>query len=124
MLDAHDPGRALTESEAELLVLRLLAVHGLPAPRTQHEIRDADGRLVARVDFAYPEVKIAIEYDSFEHHTGRDALARDGARRNAMIALGWLPITATARDLTNDGHQLAASLRQARALRSGVERGE
>lgn len=120
VLDAHDPSRALTESEAERRLLLALGRHGLPAPVVQYEIRDDDGRLVARVDFAYPDHHIAIEYDSFEHHTGRAAIVRDGARRNAIVALGWLPITATARDLTNGGHQLAADLRRARSLRSGV----
>jgi hypothetical protein len=117
---AHTEG-ARTESEAELLVLRLLARQGLPTPATQHEIRGHDGRLVARVDFAYPEHKIAIEYDSYEHHTGRLALVRDSARRNAVVALGWLPITATAEDVARGGDQLAADLRRARALRTGVD---
>jgi very-short-patch-repair endonuclease len=77
--------------------------------------------LVARVDFAYPDLKIAIEYDSYEHHTGKAALDRDGARRNAVVAAGWLPVTATAADIRNQGRRLANDLRRARALRSGVK---
>ena len=111
---------ALTESDAERLVMRLLAEHGLPAPAPQHEIRDQWGHLVARVDFAYPDLKIAIEYDSYAHHVSKDALVRDSARRNAIVALGWLPITATANDLRNGGHRLALDLQRARALRTGV----
>ena len=110
----------LSESEAERLVMRMLSANGLPAPTPQYQIRDDDGRLVARVDLAYPDVKIAIEYDSYAHHVSRDALVRDSARRNAVVALGWLPITATANDLRNGGHQLASDVRRARALRIGV----
>jgi very-short-patch-repair endonuclease len=120
---AHGDG-ARTESEAERLVLRLLAKHGLPEPVSQFEIRDHDGRVVARADFAYPDHKIAIEYDSYEHHTGRTALVRDSARRNAVVALGWVPIAATAKDLRTGGSQLATDIRQARALRTGVNKVE
>jgi very-short-patch-repair endonuclease len=115
-----DDRGVVTESEGERLLLRMLERHGLPRPVVQFEIRDDDGHLVARVDFAYPDLKIAIEYDSYEHHVGNAALVRDGARRNAVIARGWLPITATAADLRNEGHRLAFDLRRARALRSGV----
>ncbi len=86
----------------------------------QYEIRDADGCLVARVDLAYIDLKIAIEYDSYAHHVGNEALVRDSARRNAVVARGWLPITATANDLRNGGHRLAVDVRRARSLRTGV----
>lgn len=115
---------AVTESEAERRLLQILEHHGLPRPDVQHEIRDDAGRLIARVDFAYPGLKIAIEYDSYEHHVGKEALDRDGARRNSIVALGWLPITATAADLRNQGQRLAADVRRARALRSGVNADE
>jgi predicted transcriptional regulator of viral defense system len=123
-LDRRGEDDVLTESEAELLLMRLLTDHGLPAPVPQHQIRDRDGRVVARVDLAYPDLRIAIEYDSYAHHVGNDALVRDSARRNAVVALGWLPITATANDLRNGGHRLATDVRQARALRTGVNSAE
>jgi predicted transcriptional regulator of viral defense system len=113
----------LPESPPERRLVRLLRAHGLPVPVLQYEIRGHDGRVVARADLAYPDLKIAIEYDSYEHHVGKAALVRDGARRNAIVALDWLPITATAADLRNGGHRLASELRRARALRSGVKRG-
>ncbi len=120
VLALHQSSRAQTESEAEHLILRLLTKQGLPAPTPQYEIRHADGALVARVDFAYPDLKIAIEYDSYAHHLGTDAHDRDGARRNTILGLGWYPITATGADLRNGGHRLANEILQARALRSGV----
>ncbi len=120
-LESHHATPAQTESEAEHLVLRLIEKHGLPAPIPQYEIRRSDGTLAAHVDFAYPDLKIAIEYDSYAHHLGTEAHDRDGARRNAMVSLGWMPITATAADLRNGGQQLARAVAEARALRSGVE---
>ena len=123
-VELHQPGRILTESDAEHRLLRILEHHGFPTPVAQHEIRGTDGRLVARVDFAYPDLKIAIEYDSYAHHLGRDALVRDGMRRNTIVALGWLPITATANDVKNGGKRLADDLRRARSLRTCVVKPE
>jgi very-short-patch-repair endonuclease len=119
-LTAHLADQAETESEAEHRIMRLLAKHGLPTPVPQYEIRRPDGRFVARVDFAYPDLKIAIEYDSYAHHLGIEAHDRDGARRNAIVGMGWIPITATGADLRNGGHRLAQDIADARALRSAA----
>jgi hypothetical protein len=120
----RDRNPSVTESIAERRVLQILGRHGLPAPSTQYEIRDNDGRFVARVDFAYPDLKIAIEYDSYAHHVGHEAFDRDGDRRNAMLRAGWYPITATAAHLRDGGDRLAAEVQRARDLRSGVKLGE
>ena len=85
------PHAALTESDAEHRVAAPPRATGFPTPVPQYEIRDTDGRLVARVDFAYPERKIAIEYDSYAHHLGTDAHDRDSARRNAIVGAGVAP---------------------------------
>jgi hypothetical protein len=114
-LALHLSDGAQTESEAEHLILRLITKHGLPAPVPQHVIRGPDGSFVARVDFAYPDLKIAIEYDSYAHHLGTEAHDRDGARRNAIVGLDWILITATGADLRNGGHRLANEVAQARA---------
>jgi hypothetical protein len=123
-LKLHLADGAQTESEAEHRILRLIAKHGLPTPVPQYEIRRPDGQLVARVDFAYPDLKIAIEYDSYAHHLGTEAHDRDGARRNAIVALAWLPITATGADLRTGGRRLAKDIADARALRSTAEAAE
>jgi very-short-patch-repair endonuclease len=117
VLDAHAPVRGLPESEAETLLLQVLRVNGLPRPVLQYAIFDGS-TFVARVDAAYPAMKIAIEYDSYEHHTGRLALVRDSARRNRLVSLGWAPITATAVDLKNGGSVLAAAIRATARLAS------
>ena len=66
---------AIPESAMESRVLRTLRRLGLPEPVPQFEIRH-EGRLVARVDFAYPDARVAIEYESYEHHVGNAALVR------------------------------------------------
>jgi hypothetical protein len=116
-LAERSPETALSESERERLLFRMLRRHGFPLPAPQYEILDEAGNLVARPDFAYPDLKIAIEYESFQEHTGKLALVRDSARRNAVVALGWAPIAATAVDLRRGGNQLADALRRARNRR-------
>jgi hypothetical protein len=113
LIDARSPSRKPTESEMETLMLQVIRRWGLPEPVTQYEIRRA-GRFVARVDAAYPQWHIAIEYDSYEHHAGRRAHDRDSARRGKIMAAGWRPVTATAEDLRAGGPVLCAAIQGTR----------
>jgi very-short-patch-repair endonuclease len=117
LVDAHDPLAAVPESEMETRLKQLLRRQGLPTPAFQYVIRD-HGRFVARVDAAYPRHRIAIEYDSYAHHTGKLAIVRDNNRRNVLLDLGWRTIAFTAADVANDGGPALRALRT--ALRSGV----
>lgn len=89
-----DPG---SESPQETW-LRLLVVRaGYPPPQTQHPIYNEHGALIGEVDMAWPELKIAMEYEG-RHHTDPDVLRRDVARFDAMIEMGWIVIRVTCRD--------------------------
>jgi very-short-patch-repair endonuclease len=48
------------------------------------------------VDFAYPDARLAIEFDSLRWHTGRTKLDNDAERRNLLQAAGWNLFTVTA----------------------------
>lgn len=87
------------DSELEKKLLHAMRGYGLPEPIPQFEVRDGDGRFVARVDFAYPDVMLAVEADGYEWHHGRKRWRRDLARRNDLTALGWRVIHVTAEDL-------------------------
>jgi very-short-patch-repair endonuclease len=103
--------RGTTESEWETLLLQTLRRNQLPEPVLQYEIFDRAGRFVARVDAAYPEHHIVIEYDSKQEHSDEWALARDASRRNQLLALGHQPLTARYRDLRGGGGELATAIR-------------
>lgn len=105
----------LPESVPERLLADLLVRQGLPAPQHQFVIRDAPGAFVARVDLAYPDWMIVIEYDSVEHHTGTRAHVRDSTRRDAIGDLGYAVFTATYADLKDRGERLATLIRRRRA---------
>jgi very-short-patch-repair endonuclease len=110
----RDPASALPESEPERLLADALVRHGLPRPVHQFVVTNALGGFVARVDLAYPDERVVIEYESSAHHTGKAALSRDSARRNAIISSGFTALTATADDLRDDATRLAGEVRRVR----------
>jgi very-short-patch-repair endonuclease len=93
LVDARAPGR-LPKSVIETRLLRVLKRGGLAPPAIQHEIR-VRGRLVARVDAAYPEQNVAIEVDGYRWHSSRRRWEHDLTRRNAMTSLGWQVVHVT-----------------------------
>lgn len=74
---------------------RLLVGHGLPRPALEYRIVDEQGGLVAQVDLAYPEHRIAIELQSKRWHLNHRHFDADPARWNRLTALGWrvVPVT-------------------------------
>jgi len=114
LLEQRDIDYAPTESEREQMLLLVLRQHGLPEPQRQFSIHDSSGAFVARPDLVYRELRIAMEYDSYQYHVGKDALVRDSRRRNAMVAIGWLVLVATAEDVRyGSGARFAADVRNA-----------
>ncbi|WP_222263215.1 endonuclease domain-containing protein [Modestobacter marinus] len=77
-------GRAESPPESRLRVLLTMA--GLP-PVPQWSVRRADGVFIARVDLAYPAVRLAVEYDG-AWHGEPGQLGRDRRRLNALVAAG------------------------------------
>ena len=91
--------------------LRLLVVDGgLPVPVAQHVVVH-DGRFVARVDLAWPDRRVAVEYDG-AWHAEPGQFARDRRRLNRLQAAGWTVVFVTAADL-RDPVRLLATIRAA-----------
>jgi very-short-patch-repair endonuclease len=81
-------GTAPTGSAKETAFLRALRRRKLPVPVKQYRIVDPDGRFVARPDFAYPELRIAIEVDSGFHLNPRQRRI-DLRRQNKLQLVAW-----------------------------------
>lgn len=105
-LDFADP---LSESPGETLTRIRLAQWGIPSPELQYEVRDGD-EVVARCDFAWPELGIVGEFDG-DIKYGRllrpgqdpqDAVIAEKRREDAIRALGWLVIRWCWKDLNSD----------------------
>jgi len=116
LLDERGDRRA-SGSAKEVVLAQLLCRAGLPDPVREHEVR-ANGRLVARVDLAYPQWKVAIELDSVRWHTGGAALTRDALRRNRLQSLGWIVVSVTVAVLERDPALAVAQVRDAIASRT------
>src|SRR5262249_13010237 len=114
------PGRSLAEAalvSAEPLAespmetrLRLVAVDsGLPRPLPQHKIMRGK-QFVARVDYAYPQYKIALEYDG-DHHRDKTTFRFDMERQNELHVMGWTVLRFNADDVLLRPEQTAALIR-------------
>jgi len=87
----------LAESPMETVVRLFLHRSRLPRPVAQFRVLHG-GREVARVDFAWPEHRVALEYDG-RWHAGTEQFARDRARLNRLTAAGWRVVFVTAEDV-------------------------
>jgi hypothetical protein len=73
------------ESEARLAMID----GGLPTPELQHEVVDGNGEL-RRLDFAWPDQRVAVEYDGMDWHSGPEAMKRDRRRQAALADIDWV----------------------------------
>ncbi|MGB2569127.1 endonuclease domain-containing protein [Micromonospora citrea] len=105
-------GGAESVPESRLRVRLVRA--GLPRPVTQHVIERA-GRFIARVDLAWPELKIAIEYDGLWHHDPAQ-LHRDRQRLNKLLGEEWIVLHVTSKRMREDFDAFLAEVEA--ALRS------
>ena len=76
---AVDPGAV--ESILELRFLALCATHGLPRPQTQVRIAGW------RVDFWFPQARVAVETDGARYHASAAKRARDARKTAELEAL-------------------------------------
>jgi hypothetical protein len=88
---------ARSESPPESWVRVACALGGLPAPVPQYDVVDA-GRWLARVDLAWPEAHLIVEYEGEYHFDGLQ-IARDDVRLARLVAAGWRVIRLSAADL-------------------------
>lgn len=70
----------------------------LPRPVAQYVVRDAAG-FVARVDFAWPDARLVVEYEGMWHGGTPQQVAADRRRLNRLTAAGWTVVFVTAADL-------------------------
>lgn len=109
--------RGGVESPKETETRLMIRDAGFAEAIVQHEVYDS-GRFVARVDLAYPELKIAIEYEGDGHRTDKEQWRTDIRRQRELEDLGWIVIRLTQADLDDDGAAFFTRLRSAIARRS------
>ncbi len=112
---AVDLADAGAESPQETRVRLLLVGSGLPRPRTQIPVTDADGRVLRRIDMGWPEWMVGVEYDGEQHFTGADDYAADIERLEFLANRGWTIIRVSARQLRWERPAIVARVERALA---------
>jgi very-short-patch-repair endonuclease len=74
-----------------------LVLAGFPRPVPQYDVW-LGGTFAGRVDLAWPDAKVALEYDGV-HHAEYGQFTRDRARLNRLVEAGWTVLHMTAPDL-------------------------
>jgi len=87
---------ARAESPPESRVRVALVMAGL-APVPQYEVRSL-GQVLGRVDLAFPEARVAVEYEG-AYHFEDGQIVRDDARYARLRAAGWTVIRLSSADL-------------------------
>ena len=85
-----DTGRRARPTESTLEVHVEDVLDALPGIVRQYRVVRPDGSLIGRVDFAIPELRIAIEAHSRAHHVGPFVEEADAAREAELHAQGWI----------------------------------
>lgn len=100
-----------SESRPESLLRVILIRAGLPLPAINHPIVDTESGAAFRSDFAYPELRIALEYQG-DYHRSKAQWRADMIRRRRLESQGWIVIEVNGDDLRHPA-ELIAQLRGA-----------
>lgn len=95
------------ESEARLVMID----GGLQMPELQYEVVDGNGEL-RRLDFAWPDCRVAVEYDGVDWHANPDAVRNDRRRRLALQDVGWTVISIVSDDVRHRAWDFVARVNQ------------
>lgn len=105
-----DEADGIAESILETAGRLVLRDRGVPLPVPQYQLRDRDGSIIAVLDGAYPELRVAIEFDGVGPHGQPEAIFRDRRRQNRLTELGWTVLRFTWWDVTRDPDGVAAKV--------------
>lgn len=97
---ARDVARALSGnpwSVAEIQAHELFRDAGLEGWEGNRSVWVGDDELIP--DIGFHDAKIAFEIDSYEFHSAREAMERDGSRRNQFHSIGWRTYSLTPRQI-------------------------
>lgn len=89
----------LTESQLESEFLRIMAAAGIILPKSQVRIINRGGRLIARVDFVFDEMRLVIALDGEAYHSDRHSFRQDRRQQNGLVLENYRVIRFTAFDI-------------------------
>jgi very-short-patch-repair endonuclease len=116
VLDDRALGGARADGLLEPRMARLLRDHKLPPAEFQHWVKIGGRRY--RIDFAYPDLKIAIEVDGVDTHESRRDVQQDHDRQNDLVDAGWTVLRFTWDDVVRRPAFVARRIERALSRRS------
>ena len=99
-----------TENDYEAAVLALVRSSNLTEPICQAPM--VLGGEPVRIDFLWPNERVALEADSYEFHGTRQAFERDRRRDQLLRLAGYEPLRITWRQLSRHPEQVEELLRE------------
>lgn len=87
LLETRHPELARAANLWEAKVLRVVRELGLPEPRVNYRVQVGGKRRY--LDLAWPDAKVAVEFDGFVPHSTRRVFDDDRVRQNGLVADGW-----------------------------------
>lgn len=115
VLEERALGDAVSDSKLERRMAELLRRAGLPPTMFHYVVCTPAGLSLAEVDFAYPDVKLAIEVDGFGVHGTPRAMAKDFVRQNGLVPHGWRVLRFTWRQVVRHPEMVARAIAAALA---------
>jgi very-short-patch-repair endonuclease len=109
VLDDRALGAARPDGLLEPRMARVLRSHGLPPAAFQHQVPEA----AARLDFAYPELRLGIEVDGYDVHGTPRAMTADHERQNRLVMAGWTVLRFTWEQVVRRPGEVAKAVRAA-----------
>lgn len=110
---ALELARTGSASPPETQIRLIIRDAGLPEPVLDFDVYDDFGRFLGCSELAYPELKVAIEYES-DGHLARTQLERDIDKYQAYAEAGWHPVRLTSEHVYRAPSEAVRRIRAAR----------
>jgi hypothetical protein len=101
------------DSPMETRLRLLLVLAGLPEPKVNHLLVDAFGVVRRRLDLAYPELKLIVEFDGRHHIERVSQWDADIDRREALDEEGWRTLIVTSAGVYKNPQATVEKVRRA-----------
>jgi hypothetical protein len=105
-------------SRLESWVRLILMDAGLPEPELNFDAYDGEGRFLGCIDLAYPDLKIAIEYEGEHHWMTAEQFQHDIDRLDRLVENGWRIVRLTKRHVFADPAEVVRRVSLAREQRA------
>ena len=114
--DLHERAVSGSRSQAEHHMGSLISRVGEKGWIANYPVLDENRKIVAEIDFAHPELKIAIEVDGRAFHSDRQSFERDRERQNMLVIRGWIVLRFTWERIIHDPEGVLAEIATACAV--------